>query len=95
MTNTSAPAVAVQHEGNRFLTRVAGVEAHLDYRLEGERMVITHTSVPEAVAGQGIAGSLTRAAFEHARAQGWTVQPDCAYAAGWAERHPEFGSLLA
>jgi len=24
----------------------------------------------------------------------WKVRPACAYAAGWAERHPEYGALL-
>ena len=97
MTCTSAPAasMAIEHDNDRFVASVNGIEARLDYRLEGERMVISHTEVPEAIAGQGIAGKLTRAAFEHARAQGWKVRPACAYAAGWAERHPEYGALLA
>lgn len=97
MTSLSAPdtAVAIRHDDKRFLASVDGVDAHLDYRLEGARMLITHTSVPEAIAGQGIAGKLTRAAFEHARAQGWKVTPACAYAAGWAQRHPEYAPLLA
>ncbi|HSM12385.1 MAG TPA: GNAT family N-acetyltransferase [Lysobacter sp.] len=97
MTHSSAPAaaMAIEHENDRFVASVDGIQARLDYRLEGERMVISHTEVPEAIAGRGIAGKLTRAAFEHARAQGWLVRPACAYAAGWAERHPEYGSLLA
>lgn len=95
MSQTPAASIAIEHENARFLASVDGVEAHLDYRLEGELMVITHTQVPEAIAGRGVAGKLTRAAFEHARAEGWQVRPACAYAAGWAERHPEYGSLLA
>lgn len=97
MTYSPAPAapMAIEHENDRFLASVNGIEAHLDYRLEGELMVITHTSVPDAIAGRGVAGKLTRAAFELARAQGWKVRPACSYAAGWAERHPEYGSLLA
>ena len=97
MSRLSAPesAEAIRHDGERFLASVDGVEARLDYRVEGARMLITHVSVPKAIAGQGIAGKLTRAAFEHARAQGWKVTPACAYAAGWAERHPEFAPLLA
>lgn len=97
MTNTSAAAapMAIEHDNDRFVGSVDGIEARLSYRLEGERMVISHTEVPESIAGQGVAGKLTRAAFEHARAQGWKVRPACAYAAGWAERHPEYASLLA
>ena len=86
--------MAIQHEDDRFVASVDGSEARLDYRLEGGTMVVTHTAVPDAIAGRGIAGKLTRAAFDHARAQGWKVRPACAYAAGWAERHPEYGALL-
>ena len=94
-TSVSAAPMSIEHEADRFVASVNGIEARLDYRLDGERMVITHTDVPDAISGQGVAGRLTRAAFEHARAQGWKVQPACAYAAGWAERHPEHASLLA
>ena len=90
----SAVAVAVELDGERLVAKVDGVEAWLRFRRDGERMVITHTSVPEAIGGRGIAGQLTQAAFEHARAEGWKVQPDCEYAAGWAERHPEYRTLL-
>jgi hypothetical protein len=34
------------------------------------------------------------AAFEYAREAGLHVRPLCSYAAGWAERHPEYRPLL-
>lgn len=78
-----------------FITTVDGVDARLEYHREGSKMVITHTGVPEAIGGRGIAGELVREAFEFARAQGWHVHPQCSYAAAWAERHPEYNQLLA
>lgn len=90
----SAPTNAIQHDDKRFVTSVDGIEAYLDYHREGEWMVITHTVVPDAIGGRGIASQLTHAAFEHAREQGWNVRPACAYAAAWAERHPEYSQLL-
>ncbi|HZX77862.1 GNAT family N-acetyltransferase [Lysobacter sp.] len=77
-----------------FSTRVDGELAVLEYRREGETMVIVHTGVPDAIGGRGIAGELVRAAFEHARSLGWHVHPKCSYAAAWAERHPEYNQLL-
>lgn len=77
-----------------FTATVDGHEAELDYQLQDRWMVITHTGVPQAIEGRGIASQLTRAAFEHARAQGWNVRPACAYAAAWAQRHPEYSQLL-
>lgn len=86
----------IRHEPDqrRLVTTVEGSDAVLDYRLEGRCMVITHTGVPEAIGGRGIAAELTRAAFEQARSEGWQVRPACSYAAGWAERHPEYSELL-
>jgi predicted GNAT family acetyltransferase len=86
----------IRHEASerRFVATVDGVPAMLDYRLEGQCMVITHTNVPGTIGGRGVAAALTQFAFEHARREGWQVRPACSYAAGWAERHPEFSQLL-
>lgn len=93
-TSKSRPAADITHGQDRFITTVDGVQAHLDYQREDGRMTITHTIVPDAIGGRGIAGQLTRAAFEYARSQGWKVRPACSYAAGWTERHPEFTDVL-
>ena len=92
----AAAAIAVEHDpaAQHFTAGIDGHHAELDYLLRDGAMVITHTGVPAPIGGRGIAGELTRAAFEHARHQGWTVRPACTYAAAWAKRHPEFQSLL-
>lgn len=89
-------AVAVEHDpsAQRFTARVDGHQAELDYLLRDGAMVITHTGVPVPIGGRGIASQLTRAAFEHARGEGWKIRPVCTYAAAWAKRHPEYASLL-
>lgn len=86
----------IQHDpaSGVFSTTVDGELAVLEYRREGDWMTILHTGVPDAIGGRGIAGELVRAAFEFAKAQGWNVRPKCAYAAAWAERHPEYSQLL-
>ncbi|MFC0677671.1 GNAT family N-acetyltransferase [Lysobacter korlensis] len=77
-----------------FRTSFEGQEATLEYERVDGWMVITHTRVPQEVSGRGIASRLTRTAFEAAREEGLQVRPMCSYAAGWAERHPEYKSLL-
>lgn len=90
-------ALDIRHlaAAHRFETTVDGVVCELDYSLNGSVMTITHTGVPEAVGGRGIAGELVRAALETARREGWRVVPACSYAKVWMERHPEFGALRA
>ena len=87
----------IQHDraAARFTTTVDGHVARVDYRLLAGSMVIRHTVVPSAIAGGGVAGRLTRAAFDHARDEGFRVKPACAYAVEWVKRHPEYQQLLA
>lgn len=86
----------VSHDpaAHRFTVTVDGVDGVVDYHREGAVMVLTHTTVPAAIGGRGIAGQLVKAAFDHARSQGWKVRPACTYAAAWAKRHPEYLPLI-
>ena len=86
-------------ENNTALQRFEWVEdgilSVLDYQLQDGVMVITHTGVSEAVGGRGIAADLTKYALGTARDNGWTVRPQCSYAAAYMKRHPEYADLLA
>jgi uncharacterized protein len=86
----------IQHDTalRQFFIVVDGQRCVLDYRFAAGTMTITHTGVPDAVGGRGIAAALTHTAFEHARAAGWKVVPACSYAAAYVRRHPEYRSLL-
>lgn len=95
------PSDEIEHlpaEG-RFQLRIDGPRgaqwAVVDYTLQGGVMAIDHTGVPSELEGQGIAGRLTQAALDHARAHGLKVTPRCSYAAAYMRRHPESQSLLA
>ena len=92
---TDQPAIDHDPAGQRFVLALEGLQAGLDYRLDGNRMVIEHTVVPEALGGRGLAWRLVQAAFDHARAQGWRVLPACSYARVWVGRHPDYADLLA
>lgn len=87
----------IQHDqaGRRFIVVRDGHEAWLDYELADGTLVITHTIVPDAIGGRGIAGELVRSALEFVRAQGLRVRATCSYAEAWMRRHPEFDDLRA
>jgi uncharacterized protein len=96
MSANAKPLDITHDRGNTmFMAVVDGQECELDYRLDGKTMVITHTGVPEPVAGRGIANLLTRFAVQVAEAQGWKIRPACSYAVRWFERNPEYKNLLA
>lgn len=84
---------------SRFHVDVDGHRGELDYTLHdggprGGVMTITHTGVPPAIGGRGVAAELTRVALDTARREGWKVIPACPYAAAFIRRHPEFADLL-
>lgn len=89
--------VLVRHNEaeKRFETEIEGGLAVADYKVEGERIIFTHTYVPPDLRGRGLAEKLVRVALEHARAQRLRVVPACSYVEVFIERHPEFKPLLA
>ena len=80
---------------HQFQVTLEGYRGELDYTLRDGAMIITHTGVPPAIGGRGVAAELTRVALDTARREGWKVVPACSYAAAFIRRHPEFGDLLA
>jgi uncharacterized protein len=89
--------IDIQHEASqqRFTTVLEGVRAELEYKQRGDVLCLTHTGVPAAIGGRGVAGALVRSALEYARAKGLKVKPSCAYAASYIQRHPQYQDLLA
>jgi predicted GNAT family acetyltransferase len=79
----------------RFETTVDGHLCVADYQLRGGVMWMTHTGVPPAVGGRGIAAELVRVALAWAEEQGLKVEPACSYVAVYMRRHPHTHKLLA
>ncbi|EHR72649.1 putative acetyltransferase [Burkholderiales bacterium JOSHI_001] len=89
------PTVEHSTDPGRFACRVEGQLCRADYHLIDGVMWLTHTEVPPALEGRGIAAQLVKAALEHARAQGLRVKPACSYVRVYLKRHPEYQDLLA
>ena len=80
---------------SRFETTGGGGTAFVEYRRAGERIVLLHTEVPEALSGQGVGSKLARGTLDVLRAEGAKVVPRCEFVAAYVERHPEYRDLLA
>ena len=50
-------AIIHRPQEHSFTCEVDGHACVLDYHLNGQTMTITHTGVPEAVGGRGLAGA--------------------------------------
>ena len=80
-------------EEKRFEIRVESHLAELKYRMQGERIVFTHTGVPKALEGRGVGSRLVRTGLEYAREQGLKVVAHCSFVAAYLKRHPEYQHL--
>lgn len=74
---------------SRFEVQLAGGDtAVLDYRLNQQpgTLTITHTYVPGAFEGRGVAGRMTQAALDYAHSHDLKVIPLCSFAAAYIVR---------
>jgi len=74
---------------------VDGAVAIAAYEQRGDVIAFTHTEVPEALEGKGIAGRLIKGALADVRSSGRKLLPLCSFVAAWIDRHPEQQDLLA
>ncbi|MDQ2649198.1 MAG: N-acetyltransferase [Actinomycetota bacterium] len=88
------PPVTDNQAANRFELEVDGHLALLEYRLQGDRLLLIHTEVPEALGGRGLGGVLVEAAIERIRAEQLTVVPHCPFVRRWLEKRPEVADTL-
>lgn len=91
----TTPVRAIRHNesAHRFEWTEDGHLCVLDYVLDDAVASFTHTLVPAAVGGRGIAADLVRFGLDTARTHGWQVRPVCSYVAAFVRRHPEYQDL--
>ena len=69
--------------------------AYIEFTTHDHIWTLTHTIVPSAYEGQGIASALTRDVLDEALRQGVKIRVMCSYISHWIERHPQYQDLLA
>ena len=88
--------ITKNEQTSQYETTIDGQVAYVAYDLEDpDRIVLTHTIVPDALSGRGIAGEVVKHALDDARANNLKVIPQCSYVAAYIKRHPEYEDLLA
>lgn len=65
----------------------------LTWVMRGKVRVAEHTLVPSEIGGRGVAGQLVDALIADARAEGFTIDPQCSYVAAAFARHPDWADL--
>lgn len=94
MSDQTQVNVRNNEDDYRFEVRTGDDVAYLEYDLDDEKIYFTHTEVPEAFEGQGIAKALATAALEFARSENLQVIPRCRFVASFIRKNPEYLELV-
>jgi predicted GNAT family acetyltransferase len=85
-----SPFVTHNESKKRFEVALGGRTAFAEYRVEGDRMIFTHTEVPPPFRGRGIAKRIVLAGFDAAARNNLRIVPLCSYVARVLGEHPQF-----
>lgn len=64
------------------------------YRVEEDRLILTHTEVPYQFSGQGVGSQLARGVFDAIRANGSKAVLRCSFMGAFYARHPEYSDIV-
>lgn len=67
--------------------------AFAEYNIAGKNIIFTHTEVPVAFEGQGIATRLADVAMTYAKDEGLKVQALCPFFKKYVTEHPEYHNI--
>ncbi len=79
----------------QFETRINGQLAKVEYMMGGNKIFLTHTEIPPALEGQGIAAALVEKVLEMVEERKLKMVPLCPYVTTYLRKHPEWKRLLA
>lgn len=79
---------------SRYELVLEGDVAFVDYLVVGKVRVLTHSEVPPALRGHGVAAELVAGALQLVREQGLSVEPRCSYVMQFIERNAQYHDLL-
>ncbi len=80
---------------SRFEVKLDGDDVgFMEYRREGSGIIFTHTEVPPAYRGQGIADKIAKSALDFAQQEHLGVIPLCPFVKKYIDRHAEYQPLV-
>lgn len=105
MDETRAELTITHHpegRGGRYVAVLAGAapQGHLEWEpgaaQRGQPVrIATHTVVPRAIGGRGVAQALVARLVADAKAQGFLIRPQCSYVARRLAERPDWAALIA
>ena len=79
---------------HRFELSFANGTVVVDYEHAPGALTITHTEVPKALEGRGLASRMAGLIVAEARRRGLQLIPICPFFAGYLKKHPEHSDIV-
>ena len=83
-----------KEEERYYAFEIEGKIAKVQYVRKDHKFFLTHTEVPEPLAGQGIGSALVEAVLAEVERNHWIVIPLCPFADTYIQEHPKWKHLL-
>lgn len=99
MTQPSSITFTLEDQGDRgrYLAHVEDrpETGELSFKRAGEhRIRVDHVGVPDALRGTGVGVALARHVVAEARANGFTIYPQCPFLASQALKNPDWADVI-
>ncbi|AXG73399.1 N-acetyltransferase [Flavobacterium arcticum] len=95
MSNKSEAIFSINEAQNQFELEIGEHTVFLEYYMEGDKMLMTHTEAPQELRGTGAASNLVNQALQYAKNNSLVVVPLCSYVADYINKHPEWNTILS
>lgn len=81
-------------EKKRYEFRIGSHTPVIEYIKAKDKIYLTHTEVPNELAGKGIGTALVKQVLEDIKEKGLTLVPLCPFVALYLKRNPQWKTLV-
>ncbi|WJG09912.1 GNAT family N-acetyltransferase [Aliiglaciecola sp. LCG003] len=79
----------------KYEYHIDGHIAYITYDVQGDKVHLTHTIVPDDLAGKGLAKTLLEDVLEEIKKANKKAVAQCSYVVRYQEKHPQASDLFA
>jgi predicted GNAT family acetyltransferase len=79
---------------HRLELEVEGNIAFIEYKLDGDTLILIHTEVPAALEGKGAGSAIVQKALQYAKDNNYKIVPICPFVQSYLKRHKEWRDII-
>jgi len=95
MQNIQNAELVLNEAENQFEIHIEDQTAFVEFVRKGKKIYLTHTEVPKALEGRGIASALIDKTLHYIKANQLILIPSCSFVAAYVNKNSEWYSILS